>query len=393
MNLDKKLKILISSAKYDVACSSIYLKNRNFLNLGYSSKCVPLLKVLFSNACIYDCAYCINRKSNNIPRATFSVNELVNITISFYKKNYTKGLFLSSAIIKNPDYTMEQMIKVVKKLRTKEKFNGYIHLKIIPGVDEKLIEEAGLYADRLSINVEFPTKKSLKFLAPDKEPESIQKPLIVSSKKYIETISEVKKYKHAKLFSPAGQTTQLIVGATPESDKKILSFADKLYKDYKLKRVYYSAYIAVNYDKKLPTTSESQIRENRLYQADFLIRLYNFRIEELFEKSERLDLKIDPKTKWAINHPEFFPIEINSASYDELIRVPGIGIKTAKLIIKARKLSSLNFDNLIKIGVLLKKAKYFITCNGKKYNNLERSTPLFSINFSKEEDKTECFSL
>ncbi|MBO8161015.1 MAG: putative DNA modification/repair radical SAM protein [Thermosipho sp. (in: Bacteria)] len=394
MEIERKLEILSSSAKFDVACSpgTSDRKNKNVIDStniagiyhSWSStgKCFSLLKVLFSNACIYNCAYCINRRSNNIPRATFTVNELVNLTMNFYKKGYIDGLFLSSAVIKNPDFTMEQLINVAKKLRMEENFKGYIHLKIIPGADEKLVEEAGFYANRVSVNVELPTAKSLKLLAPEKNPDSIQKPLILSSKKHLETISHAKKFKHVKIFSPDGQTTQLIVGATSESDKKIMLLANKLYKNYKLKRVYYSAYIAVNKDKRLPPTSESITRENRLYQADFLIRKYNFTVEELFEKTENLDLRIDPKTKWALEHPEFFPIEINKASYDELIRIPGIGIKSAKKILLARKVHALNFDDLKKIGIALKRAQYFITCNGKKYNKNKDLMPLFSFDFT-----------
>lgn len=400
MDIERKLEILSSYAKYDISC--VYSKSKNlkirpkhfiYYSQSNTGKTIPLLKVLFSNACIYDCAYCINRKTNNVPRATFTVDELVNLTTNFYKRNYIKGLFLSSAIIKNPNFTMEQMLKVVEKLRIEEGFKGYIHLKIIPGTSEVLVKEAGFYADRVSINVELPTKHSLLLLAPDKKPESIQNPLILSSKTYIETIHEAKKYKSVKIYSPAGQTTQIIVGATPESDKNILSFANKLYNQYKLKRVYYSAYIAINKDKRLPLKNEEIIREKRLYQADFLIREYNFTLEELFEKSKNLNLTLDPKTNWAVNHPDFFPIDINKASYDELIRIPGIGIKSANLIIKARKSSSLSFENLKKLGINLKKAQYFIACNGKKYDKNRELTPLFLFDFTKEVNTVETPSL
>lgn len=399
MKIEEKLEILSSYAKYDISCvynhskASSHPKNFIYYSQSSTGRTIPLLKVLFSNACIYDCAYCINRKTNNIPRATFTVDELVNITINFYKRNYIKGLFLSSAIIKSPDFTMEQMLKVVKKLRIEEDFKGYIHLKIIPGASEFLVKEAGFYADRVSINVELPTKHSLLLLAPDKKPETIQNPLIVSSKTYSETINEAKKYKGVKIYSPAGQTTQIIVGATPEYDKNILYFADKLYKQYKLKRVYYSAYSAINIDKRLPLKSEEKIREKRLYQADFLIREYNFTLNELFEKSKNLNLTIDPKTSWAINHPEFFPIDINKATFDELIRVPGIGIKSAKLIIKARKYSLLNLDTLRKLGINLKNARYFITYNGKKFDKDKELTPLFLFDYTKDGDVVESSSI
>lgn len=401
MEIERKLKILASYAKYDISCEYNEFDNyKNFdkqrfiyYSRSSSGKTIPLLKVLYSNACIYDCAYCINRKSNNIPRTTFSINELVNLTKDFYKRNYIKGLFLSSAIVKNPDFTMEQMLRVVKKLRLEENFNGYIHLKIIPGASEFLVKEAGFYADRVSINVELPTKHSLLLLAPDKKPESIQTPLILSSKKHIETSHEAKKYKKIKIYSPDGQTTQIIVGATPESDKSILSFANKLYKQYKLKRVYYSAYNAINKDKRLPSNNESLTREVRLYQADFLMRYYNFTLEELFEKSKNLDPNLDPKTNWALNHPDFFPIDINKATYDELIRVPGIGIKSAKLIITSRKSTSLSFESLKKMGINLKKAQYFITCNGKKFNSKKETAPLFSFDFTKEVNNFESFGI
>ncbi|GAB6189369.1 putative DNA modification/repair radical SAM protein [Marinitoga arctica] len=384
MNIKEKLKILSGAAKYDVSCSSSGSKRNNSKNgLGNATssgichswtsngRCISLLKILFSNACIYDCAYCINRASNNIKRATFTVEEIVNITINFYKRNYIEGLFLSSAIIKNPDYTMEQMLKVVKKLRIEEKFNGYIHLKVIPGADLKLIKEAGFYADRLSVNIELPSEKSLKLLAPQKNKENIIKPMNFLGQNTLENIEERKKYKKAPLFVPAGHSTQLIVGATPESDLQILKLTENMYKKFNMKRVYYSAFIKVNEDKRLPNVKPPLKRENRLYQADWLIRFYKFSANEILNENHPfLDEDLDPKTSWALRNFHYFPVEINKASYETLLRVPGIGVKSALTILKARKYAPITFNELKKIGVVLKRAKYFITCNGKYYSNL-----------------------
>lgn len=379
MTLEKKLSILSATAKYDVSCS-FGERKKDFVYYSVANgRYVPILKILFSNACIYDCAYCINRKSNNIKRASFTVDEVVKLTVDFYKRNYIEGLFLSSAIIKDSNYTMEQLIKVAKKLREEEKFPGYIHLKIVPGADEKLVEKAGMYADRLSINVEFLKKDAFSILAPEKKPEAIQKPLQTSSIKYLQYIEEKKKYSHVKPYSPLGQTTQIIVGATNESDKKIIEFSSKLYKIYKLKRVYYSGYIAINKDKRLPQRSENSLREHRLYQTDFLIRFYNYSIEEIFDNCENLDLNIDPKSLWALKHPEFFPIDISRATFDELIRIPGIGLKSAQKIIMLRKHGILNFDTLKKAGISLKKAKDFISIKGKNFKTSKTYMPLFEF--------------
>ncbi|QTA37711.1 putative DNA modification/repair radical SAM protein [Thermosipho ferrireducens] len=408
MDLIEKLKILSSAAKYDVTCSSSGSTGKRQKNgVGNTSingichswtsdgRCISLLKVLFSNICIYDCAYCINRVSNNTKRATFKIDELVNLTVNFYKRNYIEGLFLSSAIFRNPDYTMEQMLRVIKKLRIEEKFNGYIHLKIIPGADLKLIKEAGLYADRLSVNIELPSEKSLKLLAPQKKKENIIKPMNFVGKNILSNIEERKKYKKVPLFSPAGQTTQLIVGASSESDFQILKLAEKMYKNIHLKRVYYSAFVPVTKDSRLPKTTPPLKRENRLYQADFLLRLYKFSVNEILNESEQfLDEDLDPKTTWALRNYQYFPLEITKASYEELLRVPGIGIKSARIIIKARKYSRISFEELKNIGVVLKRAKYFITCHGKYLENTPLSPerireeltgknkmPLFSYNF------------
>ncbi|WP_129408008.1 putative DNA modification/repair radical SAM protein [Marinitoga lauensis] len=384
MDINEKLKILSSAAKYDVSCSSSGSDRGNSkTGLGNTvtsgvchswtgdGRCISLLKILFSNACIYDCAYCINRASNNIKRATFTVDEVVNLTINFYKRNYIEGLFLSSAIIKNPDYTMEQMLKAVKKLRIEENYNGYIHLKAIPGADLKLIREAGFYADRLSVNIELPSEKSLNLLAPQKKKETIIKPMSFIGQNALANIEERKKYKKVPLFVPAGHSTQLIVGATPESDLKILKLVEGMYKKFNMKRVYYSAFIKVNNDKRLPDIKPPLKRENRLYQADWLLRFYKFSADEILDnKHPFLDENIDPKTSWALRNFHYFPIEVNKASYETLIRVPGIGIKSALTIIKARKYAPITFDKLKKMGVVLKRAKYFITCNGKYYSNL-----------------------
>ncbi|KLO22243.1 MULTISPECIES: putative DNA modification/repair radical SAM protein [unclassified Marinitoga] len=383
MEMLEKLKILSASAKYDVSCASSGSEKNNSNGLGNAvnsgichswtgdGRCISLLKILFSNACIYDCVYCINRSSNDVKRATFKIDEIVKLTINFYKRNYIEGLFLSSAVVKSPDYTMEQMLRVAKKLRIDERFNGYIHLKAIPGADLKLIREAGYYADRLSVNIELPSEKSLKLLAPQKKRENILKPMSYLGKNMLANIEERKKYKKAPVFIPAGHSTQLIVGASPENDFQILKLAEIMYKKFNMKRVYYSAFIKVNNDKKLPDILPPLNREHRLYQADWLIRFYKFKAEEIVNTEyPYLDEKLDPKTSWALRNFQYFPVEINKSSYEMLLRVPGIGVKSALTIIKIRKYSPLTFEKLRKIGVVLKRAKYFITCNGKYYSNL-----------------------
>ncbi|BBE31557.1 putative DNA modification/repair radical SAM protein [Tepiditoga spiralis] len=377
MDLNEKLKILSSSAKYDVSCSSSGSERLNIDGIGNTEKsgichswaadgrCISLLKVLYTNYCKFDCAYCINRKSNNIKRTTFSPEELVNLTLSFYKRNYIEGLFLSSGIIKSANYTMEKMFIVVKKLREKN-FNGYIHLKAIPGADKELIRKAGFYADRMSVNIELPTQKSLAVLAPDKSKENILKPMKYIGSNALVSISERKKFKTAPSFVPAGQSTQMIIGASPDSDKTIINLSEKLYKNFNLKRVYYSAFIKVNTDSKLPQKNASLLREHRLYQADWLLRYYKFSANEILDENEPfLNEKLDPKSMWAIRNFNLFPIEVNKAPYEMLIRVPGIGINSALKIIKTRKYENINFEILKKIRVVLKRAKYFITCNGK----------------------------
>ncbi len=373
-----KLKILAGAAKYDVSCSSSG-SNRQNNGSGFGNsiaagichsftedgRCISLLKILFSNYCIYDCAYCINRKSNDIKRATFKVDEIVSITVNFYRRNYIEGLFLSSGVIKNPDYTMELLTRVAKELRIKEKFFGYIHLKAIPGASNDILKEAGLYADRLSVNIEIPTEPNLKLLAPDKNFHDVYSPMGFLKEGIIANKEERKLFRNAQSFVPAGQSTQLIIGATPENDMQIVNLASALYKDQKLKRVYYSAFSPVNdYDKRLPSLTQSPlVRENRLYQADWLMRFYKFTADEIVNKNHPdLELEIDPKLSYALRNICQYPVDVNKADYEMILRVPGIGVRSAKLIVSARRYGKLNFNNLKKIGVVLKRAKYFITC-------------------------------
>ena len=374
-----KLKILAESAKYDVSCASSgtsrsHKKGQIGSAEGWGichsfaedGRCISLLKIMLTNNCIYDCAYCINRRSNDLPRATFSVSELVNLTIEFYRRNYIEGLFLSSGVVRNPDYTMERLVKVVKDLRQVYRFNGYIHLKSIPGASQELVNEAGLYADRMSVNIEIPNEQSLQLLAPEKDFQSVFTPMRYIQQGMLQSAEERKKYRHAPRFVPAGQSTQMIVGATSDSDKDILHLTSALYKRPSMKRVYYSGFVPVNgYDNRLPALKQPPlVRENRLYQADWLLRFYNFKVDEIVDDSyPDLDLEIDPKLAWALRHPEAFPVDINRADYEMLLRVPGLGVKSAKMILTARRYSRLGTSQLKQIGVVLKKAQYFITCN------------------------------
>ena len=374
-----KLKILAESAKYDVSCASSgtsrsHKKGQIGSAEGWGichsfaedGRCISLLKIMLTNNCIYDCAYCINRRSNDLPRATFSVSELVNLTIEFYRRNYIEGLFLSSGVVRNPDYTMERLVKVVKDLRQVYRFNGYIHLKSIPGASQELVNEAGLYADRMSVNIEIPNEQSLQLLAPEKDFQSVFTPMRYIQQGMLQRAEERKKFRHAPRFVPAGQSTQMIVGATSDSDKDILHLTSALYKRPSMKRVYYSGFVPVNgYDKRLPALKQPPlVRENRLYQADWLLRFYNFNVDEIVDDSyPDLDLEIDPKLAWALRHPEAFPVDINRADYEMLLRVPGLGVKSAKMILTARRYSRLGTSHLKQIGVVLKKAQYFITCN------------------------------
>lgn len=382
MDKMKKLEILSDAAKYDVSCSSSGSNRKNNKNgLGSASnagichswsddgRCISLLKILLTNYCVYDCVYCVNRLSNDPPRAIFTPEEVIDLTINFYKRNYIEGLFLSSAVYKNPNYTMELILEVVKKLRTRENFNGYIHTKTIPGADDRLVEEVGKYVDRMSVNIELPSENGLKLLAPKKTKDDILKPMNFMNKKIIQTTAEKKIFRSTPNFVPAGQTTQMIVGATDDNDLKILNLSENLYKSLKLKRVYYSAYIPVSQNSKLPLIkSPPLVRENRIYQADWLLRFYNFEAKELLdEDNPNFDLELDPKCDWALRNIHLFPVEINKADYKTLLRVPGIGVKSALRILGGRKFTKLDFFDLKKLGIVLKRAKHFITCNGKYF--------------------------
>lgn len=378
MELSKKIEILAEAAKYDVSCSSSGITNNtrsgsvgstaaagichSFTSDG---RCVSLLKLLFTNACIFDCHYCLNRKSNTIPRATFSPQEVADLTIDFYMRNYIEGLFLSSAIIKNVDYTTELLIKTLKILRFDKGFKGYIHVKAIPGADEQLIEELGYLADRMSVNIELPSKESLKLLAPDKDPYALYKPMkqIATKQKEQSLLPAIRKQ---NTFVPAGQSTQMIVGASPESDYSIVKISEKLYQNYQLKRVYYSAYIPVNQDSLLPavTTDPPLLREHRLYQADWLLRFYKFSADEILTAEKpNFNLYLDPKANWAVQNYDRFPVDVQIAPYETLLRIPGIGPKSAQNIVKARKYYQLHLSDLKKLGVVIKRAQYFVSCN------------------------------
>lgn len=342
-----------------------------------TGRCISLLKILLTNSCIYDCKYCINRCTNSVKRATFTPREIADLTINFYKRNYIEGLFLSSAVIKSPDYTMEMLIQSVSILRNEYNFNGYIHCKTIPGCSKELIDKLGNLVDRLSINIELPSNDSLKLLAPQKEKTGILTPMSYISNGIKQNKIDTNKYKNN--FVPAGQTTQLIVGATPETDLKILKLSEGLYNKLSLKRVYYSAYVSINNDKNLPTLeSPPLLRENRLYQADWLLRYYGFKADELLDETHpNFNHILDPKCDWALRNIDKFPIEINTADYFTLLRIPGIGVISAKKIIKARREFLLDFESLKKLGVVLKRAKYFITCKGKYFNTIYK----FNQNF------------
>lgn len=381
MELYDKLMILGDAAKYDASCSSSGSGRRNKKGgIGNAApagcchtftqdgRCISLLKVLMTNACIYNCKYCINRRDNDVPRASFTPEELAKLTIEFYKRNYIEGLFLSSAVIKNPDYTMELMTEVLSLLRNNYRFNGYIHIKAIPGADRELIKRAGLLADRMSVNIELPSEESLSRLAPDKSKQSILSPMKLMTEAIRANKEELTVYKHAPEFIPSGQSTQMIIGATPDSDLKIIRLAEGLYKKYSLKRVYYSAYVPKNIDSALPSvdTKPPLLREHRMYQADWLMRFYGFSSSELLnEKSPNLALNLDPKADWALRNLHLFPIDINTAPFEMIIRVPGIGITGAKRICTARRVSHIDFQALKRMGIVLKRAQFFITVNGK----------------------------
>lgn len=376
----EKLSILADAAKYDVSCSSSggNRKNDN-KGIGDSSasgichtytedgRCVSLLKILLTNHCVYDCAFCVSRKSNDVKRAAFTVNEVVELTMSFYRRNYIEGLFLSSGIFKNADFTMERLVRIAKRLRLEERFNGYIHLKTIPGASQELLTEAGLYADRMSINLEMPTEMGLKLLAPEKSHDDVKMPLGFIK----DTITKFKDEKKTGLiksipkFVPAGQSTQMVIGATPETDMEIMYSADEYYKNFSLKRVYYSGYIPISHDSRMPAIGSQPplLRENRLYQTDWLMRFYGFNVKELLNTNNpHLDTDIDPKLSWALHNLEQFPVDINTADYHMILRVPGIGVNSAQKIVQARKFGRLRSDQLKKIGISYNRAKHFIRC-------------------------------
>lgn len=377
----EKLEILSDAAKYDVSCTSSGVDRKgngtdmgNCISAGIchsfsaDGRCISLLKILLSNECIYDCKYCLNRRSNDVPRATFTPDEICELTMNFYRRNYIEGLFLSSGIVGNPDVTMELIYQTIRKLREVYRFRGYIHVKGIPGADPLLIQKTGFLTDRMSVNLELPTADGLKKLAPNKHRKNILTPMRQIQQGIIQGQNEVAIYRHAPHFVPAGQSTQMIVGATPESDYQIMSVAQGLYDKFALKRVFYSAYVSINEDKELPAlhTVTPLLREHRLYQADWLMRFYQFRAEELLnEHRPNFNILLDPKCDWALQHLEQFPVEINRADYHMLLRVPGIGVNSARRICGARRTAVLTFEDLKKIGVVLKRALYFITCSGR----------------------------
>lgn len=391
MELLDKLTILSDAAKYDAACTSSGVR-RGFQpgkignttssiagcchSFSADGRCITLLKVLMTNCCVYDCKYCVNRRSNDTRRAAFTPRELAELTIQFYRRNYIEGLFLSSGVLRSPDYTMEQMIHALRILREDYGFNGYIHAKAIPGASPELVQQLGLLADRLSVNIELPSQQGLQMLAPDKTKEAILRPMGQIRDQARQSKAELVKYKHAPVFAPAGQSTQLIVGATKDTDRHILHLTQSLYDRYKLKRVFYSAYVPVVEHSLLPSvdTKPPLLREHRLYQADWLLRFYGFRAEELLDE-EHPDFNplIDPKCSWAIAHLEQFPVEIMRADYEMLLRVPGIGPTGAKRIISARRVATLRFEDLKKLGVVLKRAQFFITCGGRVRSGLQYS--------------------
>ena len=382
MTLGEKLEILSDAAKYDVSCTSGGIERKgdgegmgNCRKAGIchsfsaDGRCISLLKILFTNECIYDCKYCVNRSGNDVVRTSFTPEEVCTLTMEFYRRNYIEGLFLSSGVLKSPNYTMELLYTVLYKLRHEHNFQGYIHVKAIPGADSRLIQMTGYLADRMSVNIELPTAESLRLLAPHKTRKNILAPMRFVQQMSAENQYEIQTYRHVPKFVPAGQSTQMIIGATPESDYQILHVAESFYKKFDLKRVFYSAFFPVNEDKNLPSVKEQRpplLREHRLYQADWLLRYYHFEAGELLdEENPNFNAYLDPKCFWALRHLEEFPIEINYAAYDMLLRVPGIGYKSASRIVKARRMGMLDFEDLKKMGVVLKRALYFITCKGK----------------------------
>ncbi|MGI6668340.1 MAG: putative DNA modification/repair radical SAM protein [Acetivibrionales bacterium] len=396
MELMDKLEILANGAKYDVSCVSSGSSRKNTpggIGSGFASgichtftgdgRCVSLLKILLSNQCIYDCAYCVNRSSNDkIARTALTPEEVANLTINFYKRNYIEGLFLSSAVVKSPDHTMELIIRAIRLLREEYRFNGYIHVKVIPGADEALVEKAGRYADRVSVNIELPTSGGLKLLAPQKKKEDILVPMDFISRRINESNEDKTRFKSAPRFVPAGQSTQLIIGATPDHDLTILKLAEGLYKRFGMRRVFYSAYVPVSNHPALPRTAKPPLmREHRIYQADWLLRFYGFKADELLDESHKdFDISLDPKCDWALRNLHRFPVEVNKAEYWELLRVPGIGIRSAQRIIRARRFQSLDFSDIKKLGVVLKRARFFITCKGRYIDKLDATDGFIKAN-------------
>lgn len=392
MDVLEKLTILTDAAKYDAACTSSggnrsakkgYIGNTSSSVAGCchtfsaDGRCVTLLKVLMTNKCVYDCKYCVNRRSNDTRRAAFTPEELADLTIQFYRRNYIEGLFLSSGVFRSPDYTTELMICSLRLLREEYRFNGYIHAKAIPGTSPELVEQLGLLADRLSVNIELPSEDGLKVLAPDKSKAAILSPMRQIQVRNQQSKEELVKYRHAPKFAPAGQSTQLIVGATPDTDFHILRLTQGLYDRYHLKRVFYSAYVPVVDHPLLPSRDIKPplLREHRLYQADWLLRFYGFRAEELLDEGHQdFDTRVDPKCSWALAHLDFFPVEVNTADYETLLRVPGVGIVSARRILSARRVEPLHIEDLSKLGVVMKRAQYFLTASGKIPSGL-RFTP------------------
>ena len=392
MELLDKLTILTDAAKYDAACTSSGLDRAGRSgklgstvlggcchSFSADGRCVTLLKVLMTNACCYDCQYCVNRGSNDVPRTAFTPRELAELTIGFYRRNYIEGLFLSSAVLRDPDYTTERMIETLRLIREEYGFAGYIHAKAIPGADPLLTYRLGLLADRMSVNIELPSEASLKALAPDKTRASILTPMAQIREGILESGQALRLYRGAPRFAPAGQSTQMIIGATPESDLHILRLTEGLYQKYQLKRVFYSAYLPVSDSKLLPAPQGFQpplLREHRLYQADWLLRFYHFEATELLDEAHPdLDPRLDPKCCWALRHLEEFPVEVNRADYERLLRVPGIGVRSARRILTARRVGPLTFEGLKKLGVVLKRAQYFLTCSGRMLPGLSRVKP------------------
>ena len=395
MELMDKLRVLADSAKYDVSCVSSGSSRKNTpggIGSSFSGgichtftadgRCVSLLKILMSNHCIYDCAYCVNRMSNDIPRAAFTPEEIAGLTINFYRRNYIEGLFLSSAVVKSPDHTMELIIRAVRLLREQYRFNSYIHIKAIPGADAALIEKAGGYVDRMSVNIELPTSDGLKLLAPQKKKEAILGPMGLISSKIHETDDNKMHFKSTPQFVPAGQSTQLIVGATQDHDLSILKLSEGLYKRFGMRRVFYSAYVPVSNHPALPQAVKPPLlREHRIYQADWLLRFYGFKADELLDDTHQdFDIQLDPKCDWALRNLNWFPVEVNKADYYVLLRVPGIGVRSAQRIVKARLIQNLDFADIRKLGVVLKRARFFITCKGKYIDKLDASETFIRIN-------------